>query len=97
MFIYTVKLLVNEHSKELFIKYLHEEHLPDVVNTGCFLNYSLESDIEKNEIIARYKCADQQIFDKYLLEFADTMRNEVLKKFPGMIIKAERNFCKIVN
>ena len=97
MFMYTVKLLVNEHSKELFIKYLYEEHLPDVVNTGCFLDCSLESDIVKNEIIARYKCINQQIFDKYLLEFADTMRNEVVKKFPDIIIKAERNFCKIVN
>ncbi|HMT03074.1 MAG TPA: DUF4286 family protein [Burkholderiales bacterium] len=97
MFIYTVKLLVNESAKELFIKYLHEEHLIDVVNTGCFLDCSLESDIEKNEIIARYRCLDQQTFDKYLLEFADGMRNEVLKRFPDVIIKAERNFCKIIS
>lgn len=96
MFVYTVKLFINKEQKSDFINYLHLKHLPDVVNTGCFLDYSLEVDVEKNELLARYKCQSQEIFDRYTKEFADEMRNDVIVKFPNAIIKGERNFCKIL-
>ena len=96
MFVYTVKLTIEQNSKMDFISYLYEQHLPDVVNTGCFLNSSLELDTTTDELIARYQCATQELFDQYLIKYADIMRNDVLQKFPTSIIKAERNFCKII-
>ena len=96
MFIYTVKLTITQNSKIEFINYLYLQHLPDVVNTGFFLNSSLELDTSKDELIARYQCESQELFNKYLTTYADIMRNDVLQKFPTSIIKAERNFCQIV-
>ncbi len=97
MFVYTVKLIIDKNSKDNFISYLYKEHLPDVVNTGCFIDYSLEEDIEKDELIARYDCISQELFNKYLDEYAERLRNDVIQKFPASILKAERNFCKIIN
>ena len=96
MFIYTVKLTIEQNSKNEFINYLYKQHLPDVVNTGCFLNSSLELDTTKDELIARYQCENQELFDRYLTTYADIMRNDVLQKFPSSIIKAERNFCQTI-
>ncbi len=96
MYIYTVRLVIDHETKDKFIDYLYHEHLPYVVNTGCFLDSSLEIDTTKDEVIARYNCKNKELFDKYLMEYAEEMRNDVLQKFPRSILKAERNFCKIV-
>ena len=95
MFIYTVKLKIKEELKEEFAKYLYEEHLPEVVATGCFLNSSLEVDTSNSdEMMARYNCESQAIFDDYIKNHADTMRSRVIERYPDAIIKVERNFCK---
>ena len=96
MFIYTVKLTIEQNSKMDFINYLYDQHLPDVVKTGCFLSSSLELDTTKDELIARYHCENQELFDHYLSTYAEIMRNDVLQKFPTSIIKAERNFCQLI-
>ncbi len=95
MFIYTVKMVINKNTKEEYIKYLEEKHLQDVINTGCFLNASLETDINKNEVIVTYSCESQEMFDKYITQYADKMRQDVIDKFSDSIIKVQRDFCKL--
>ena len=97
MFVYTVKLKIKEDLKNVFMQYLHKEHIPDVVSTGCFMSSSLEVDtINSNEMIARYTCNSQHIFDEYMEKYANIMRAKVMEKYPDAILSAERNFCKIV-
>lgn len=97
MFIYTVKLKIKDNLKDEFAKYLHKEHIPEVVATGCFTSSSLEIDTANNaEMIARYKCNSQEIFDGYIKNYANLMREKVIEKYPDAIIHAERNFCKVI-
>lgn len=97
MFIYTVKLKIKDTLKDEFAQYLHQEHLPEVVATGCFTSSSLEIDTAHNgEIMARYTCNSQEIFDKYIEKHADIMRAKVSEKYPDAILHATRNFCKVI-
>lgn len=97
MFIYTVKLKIKYALKEEFAQYLYKEHLPEVVATGCFISSSLEIDTTNNgEMIARYACNSQEIFDEYIEKHANLMRKKVIEKYPDAILNAERNFSKII-
>lgn len=95
MYIYTVKLNVAESIKNEFISYLDNEHIKDVVNTGCFTGYTLEVDTTLNDIIVRYFCESQALFDDYISHHASTMRSGTLDKFSSGIIKIDRNFSKL--
>lgn len=97
MFVYTVKLKIKEDLKNEFMQYLHKEHMPDLVGTGCFINSSLEVDTtNSHEIIARYTCSSQKAFDEYMEKYADIMRAKVMEKYPDAIMSAERNFCTVI-
>ena len=96
MYVYTVKLQIEDNLKSNFINYLNDTHLDDVVATGCFTGSTLEADTTNNEIIVRYFCESQPLFDNYIQQFSEAMRNDTLIKFPHGIIKIERNFCKLI-
>ncbi|MBP9743519.1 MAG: DUF4286 family protein [Burkholderiales bacterium] len=97
MYVYTVKLILNPLAHEDMVKYLYNIHLPDVVNTGCFLSFTLEVDTTNNEVIARYQCVSTEQFQNYLNKFANNLRQEVIDKFPNGIVSATRNFCKVIS
>ena len=97
MFIYMVKLKIKDNLKDEFAQYLHKEHLPEVVATGCFETFSLEVDTANNgEMMARYICRSQEIFDEYIEKHANLMRAKVIEKYPDAILHAERNFCRVI-
>lgn len=96
MFIYTVKLTVDNKDKDQFIEYLYQQHLPDVMETGCFTEYNIKTHIMSDEIIAKYKCNSQEDYDRYLIQYADSLRQDVIQKFPNSIINIERDFNQTV-
>ena len=98
MFVYTVKLKIRNSLENEFAEYLLNEHIPDVVSTGCFTDSSLEVDTtNSNEMIARYVCETETEFSEYVSKYANIMRAKVLQKYPDAIVNAERNFCRIIS
>ncbi len=96
MYTYTVKLELKPSLQQEMVEYLYNKHQPDLVKTGCFLDYTLEVDTTTGEVIARYKCESQEMFEQYIEKHADNLRNEVMQLFPDGIISANRNFCKMI-
>ena len=96
MFIYTIKLIVSGKNKEQFVEYLYQKYLPKVMNTGCFSAYNVKTNIESDEIIAKYKCKCQEDFDNYMKNHSEVFYKDINEKFPDSILNIERDFVKII-
>ena len=97
MYVYTVKVKIEPTIKNNILKFYTQKHLPDVIATGCFSTYTIEYDHTQNEVIVRYPCDNQTIFDNYIANHAERLRKDTYKNFPTGILKVERNFCEIIN
>jgi hypothetical protein len=61
--------------------YMLNEHIPDVLLTGCFLEARLDRG-EAGRFRVRYRVADTATLDRYLAEHAPALRAEALQRFP---------------
>ncbi len=86
MIIYNVTVKVESTVAVEWLEWMQQIHIPDVMNTGCFVSYRISSllndeDSENPTFIIQYNCASIENFKKYELQFATNLRNDVTKKF----------------
>ena len=79
MFIYNVTIKVHHSIKEEWLAWLKEEHIPDVLSTGCFSNatilHLLETDESEGPTYAiQYKAENLDDYTFYIRDFAGIMR-----------------------
>ncbi len=92
MIIYNVTVKIDALIAPEWLKYMQEIHIPDVINTGCFLSYRIsrliEEDTEDDSLtyIIQYNCASIEIFKKYENNFAVKLRKEVVEKYAGHFV-----------
>ena len=101
MIIYNVTLKVDHSIAEPFIKWMKEEHIHDVVNTGCFTHatvfHLMEADDEEGITYAiQYHAKDHADYKRYIENFADKMRKNTIDKWGNKFI-AFRTVMRAVN
>jgi Domain of unknown function (DUF4286) len=92
MFIYNVTTKANHSIAAAWLHWLKEEHIADVINTGCFSNavvlHLLEADDDEGVTYAvQYHCESK---------YAGEMRKKVIDKWGDKVI-AFRSVMQVVN
>lgn len=99
MIIYNVTLSINPKMESDIIQWLKEEHIPEVLDTGLFLDYNLYKIIEDpsnrvhNSYAVQYLLESWKHFDTYSLEYANKLRKKTELKF-GDNVLAFRTFLE---
>ena len=101
MFIYNVTLKVDNDIEHNWLVWLKEEHIPDMINTGCFTEASilqlLETDDSEGPTYAvQYKAESKSLYNHYIEKFAGIMRKKSFDKWGNKFI-AFRSIMKVVN
>jgi len=101
MIIYNVTVKVNHSIAESWIKWLKEEHIPAIINTGCFSHATILHLIEAGDeegitYAIQYYTAGKELYTRYIENFADEMRKRAIDKWGDNFI-AFRTVMQVVN
>jgi hypothetical protein len=101
MIIYNVTSKVTRSVAVDWLRWLKEEHIPDLVNTGCFTHavicHLTEADDEDGITYAvQYHAGDEADYKKYREEFAEKMQKNAIDKWGNQVISF-RTIMKVVN
>ena len=101
MFIYNVTTKVNNSIKNEWLTWIHEEHIPEIINTGCFSAATvlrlLETDDSEGPTYAiQYHAESKAIYNRYIENFSAQMRQKSLDKWGDQFI-AFRSVLQVVN
>ena len=101
MFIYNVTIKVMEPIHEAWLQWLKEEHIPDVINTGCFthaviLRLMEVDDTEGPTYAVQYFAESKGLYNNYIENHAAGMRQKGFDKWGDKFI-AFRSVMQVVN
>jgi len=79
--IYNVTIKVNHNIAADWRKWMLQEHMPKLMETGCFVDASFYRLLEQDDsdgptFCAQYFCAHRLDYERYLNEFVGDMRAE---------------------
>ena len=87
MILYNVTVNIDDSVHDEWLKWMKEVHVPDVMNTGMFVEIKIckidgfsEGGIS---YALQYLAPDQASYDRYQEEFAPALQAEHSKKFAG--------------
>jgi hypothetical protein len=86
MFLYNVTIGIDKEIEQEWVTWMKAEHIPDVLNTGLFLNYKMYKVLHDN---------DDGSISYSVQYFAETLENVVqyLEKFaPALIEKHKQKY-----
>jgi len=91
MIIYNVTNKVAGSIVADWLKWMKEEHIPDLMNTGLFVDYRLCRLLEQDEAegptyIVQYFADSMEHYNTYISEHAPLLRDKAYKKFGDKII-----------
>lgn len=101
MFIYNVTIKVQYSIKEKWLSWLKEEHIPEVINTGCFTHavilLLLEVDDSEGPTYAiQYHAESKSLYNNYIQNHAAKMRQKSFDQWGDQFI-AFRSVMQVVN
>ena len=101
MIIYNVTIKVNLRIAEEWLVWLKEEHIPDLLSTGCFTHATIlhlvEADDEEGITYAvQYHAPTQEQYERYIEHFSTAMRKKGHDKWGDQFI-AFRTLMRVVN
>lgn len=101
MIIYNVTIKVAESIHQQWLAWLKEEHIPDVIGTGCFTKATilrlLETDDSEGPTYAiQYFAESKGLYNRYIDKFAPEMRQRSFEKWGNGFI-AFRSVMQVVN
>jgi hypothetical protein len=84
--IYNVTIKVAQAVANDWVKWMKEEHMQDLLDTGLFIESRLCRLLEQDEsdgitFIAQYMCDSMEDYEEYLRRHAPTMRDKGIKRF----------------
>ena len=80
MIIYQVTCKVNQSVAEHWEQYFIEQHLDDVLNTGCFTGYSFRKEkLEQENTLfsTEYYCNSKADLERYNIQFATALKADI--------------------
>ena len=91
MLIYNVTTSVDNSIHDSWLQWMQDEHLPEVLGTGCFEKHILVRllDIDESEGVTyavQYYAASQAKYDQYQELYGNDLRKKVLDRWGNRII-----------
>jgi len=89
---YIVEVTVEPHIVEEWVSWMSKEHIPDVMRTGIFFDYTFlrdASSMNVNKFTITYRCSSLKSFRNYQLHFAKEMQLKHTVLF-GEVTSAQR-------
>lgn len=101
MIIYNVTIKVHGSIKEDWLHWLKAEHIPDVINTGCFTHAFILRLMEVDETdgptyAVQYHAESKGLYNNYIENHAAQMRQKGFDKWGDKFI-AFRSVMQVVN
>ena len=101
MIVYNVTIKVDHSIVTDWLTWLKEEHIPDLIGTGCFSHatilHLIEADDEEGITYAvQYHAECKGLYNRYIEKFADEMRKKGMEKWGNQFI-AYRTVMQVVN
>jgi hypothetical protein len=85
MFIYNVTVNIDADVHDEWIKWMKSQHVPDVMNTGCFIESKIVKVLHVNDngetYSFQYTFKDMKDIEKYQRDFAPGLQADVKKHF----------------
>jgi hypothetical protein len=99
--VYNVTIKVEQAIAGEWLDWLHEEHIPDIIATGCFTHATilqlLEVDNSEGPTYAvQYHAGSKAEYNRYIETFSDEMRKKGTDKWGGRFI-AFRSVMQVVH
>ena len=92
MILYNVTINLEEGLSSQWVKYMKEEHIPDVMKTGCFKDSRLcelltkQPDEKGTTYSIQYSCEDMEAYDDYKKNHATELQKDHNAKFGGKFV-----------
>lgn len=101
MIVYNVTIKVHESINADWLQWLKEEHIPDVINTGCFTHAVILKLMEVDETegptyAIQYHAESKGLYNNYIENHAAQMRQKGYDKWGNQFI-AFRSVMQVVN
>jgi hypothetical protein len=101
MIIYNVTIKVDSSIADAWLQWLKDEHIPDVMATGCFEKFTVVKllDIDEAEgptYAVQYAAASKADYNRYIDKFAADMRQRSYDKWGDRFI-AFRTLMQVVH
>lgn len=90
MILYNVTAILDEEIHEDWFTWMKEQHIPEVMDTGCFISSRmlkvLDSPNEGVTYCMQYIADTMEDYDRYLLNFAPSLRATYPEKFTNKFV-----------
>ncbi|MEI9910771.1 MAG: DUF4286 family protein [Bacteroidota bacterium] len=91
MIIYNVTTKVEHSIAAAWLAWIKEEHIPDLIHTGCFTHavilHLLEADDNEGATYAvQYHAESKALYDRYIEHYAEGMRKKATNKWGDKFI-----------
>jgi hypothetical protein len=103
MILYNVTIKIDNEVHEEWLAYMQDTHIPDVMQTGCFLENRMSrivipADPEKDGISysVQYLCASMAVLQQYQARFAPALQQEHTSRYEGKFV-AFRSVMEVVS
>ena len=101
MIVYNVTTKVSHAIKSDWLLWMQQEHIPEVVATGCFTHAVIMHLVELDETdgptyAIQYHAESRADYNWYIQTFSQEMRRKVAEKWGGQLV-AFRTVMHIVN
>jgi Domain of unknown function (DUF4286) len=99
--LYNVTIKVDWSIHDAWLQWMKEEHIPEVLNTGCFINSKLLRIIETDEAdgptyAAQYFAENKLLYNRYIENYSSAMRQAGIEKWGNKFI-AFRSVLQVVH
>jgi hypothetical protein len=100
MIIYNVTTNIEGSIAERWLQWMQEEHIPEVMQTGCFSSYKVVRLLEVDEsegptYAVQYNADSKADYNRYIQLYAATMREKTFQKWGDRFI-AFRSVMQVV-
>src|SRR5689334_22743605 len=101
MIVYNVTIKVDHSIAGAWLQWLKEEHIPDLISTGCFTHATVLRLIEVDETdgityAVQYHAKNKEDYNRYIEEHSNAMRKKGVDKWGDRFI-AFRTVMEVVN
>lgn len=100
MIIYNVTIKVEYQIADAWLQWMKEEHIPEVINTGCFKKATILRLIEADDsdgptYAIQYQAESKADYNRYIQNYADEMRKKTTDKWGNHFV-AFRSVLQVV-
>ena len=101
MIIYNVTIKTDPSISEAWLRWMKEEHIPDVVATGCFTHARIMRLLEVDDSdgpthAIQYFAESRALYNRYIQNFSDAMRKKATEKWGDKFV-AFRSVMQVVD